>query len=573
MNKYRPLILTVAIIAAALLAYGLFTLPRSQSADAEGFSSARVVKDIEAISKEHHSVAHPVERAAVREYLVGRLNELGADTVCIFRYDSLVGPKNRHVEYMFDAYDILAEFTPLEASDDTTYLMMVAHYDSRYSQPFARDTVWSYGAADDGYGVGVILETVSELLEERENWNQGVKVLFTDAEEVGMMGMTAIWENDRHVFDNVGLMINVEARGPWGPALLFEACPGNEKVIDLYAEASRYPYTYSLTTVVYNYMPNFTDFTIVKDSIPGLNFSTITDVNHYHTHLDNFSNISERSIQHYGEQILPLTLQYVTGEEYSDKDALRAEKDAVNFTIPGMGLLNFSKTGYLVVNLAIFLLFLLLFALEGVRGRIKAANVFVKSAVVFGFALVSLIVGEIVAYVCGLIAGVQFKPFGIMQGIGFDNIAMIVSIVLMIAVSVLVYIAKRAKAMRSASGSMRANAGLNAARSHAFNALYGSLALVFLLSVVLLIALGENMMFLIPLAFATLAMILYHLTNLRVWLLAAIVLILLHAFSFYYALAMALTIGALGAVMMLAFFDVMILIPLADLYLMPSRKK
>ena len=94
-----------------------------------------------------------------------------------------------------------------------------------------------------------------------------------------------------------------------------------------------------------------------------------------------------------------------------------------------------------------------------------------------------------------------------------------------------------------------------------------------IVAVVLLIALGENMMFLIPLAFATLAMILYHMTNLRVWLLAAIVLILLHAFSFYYALAMALTIGALGAVMMLAFFDVMILIPLADLYLMPSRRK
>ena len=90
MNKYRPFILTLAIAAAALLAYGLFTLPRPQRADAEGFSSARVVKDIEVISKEHHSVAHPVERAAVREYLVGRLKELGADTVRIFRYDSLV---------------------------------------------------------------------------------------------------------------------------------------------------------------------------------------------------------------------------------------------------------------------------------------------------------------------------------------------------------------------------------------------------------------------------------------------------------------------------------------------------
>ena len=69
------------------------------------------------------------------------------------------------------------------------------------------------------------------------------------------------------------------------------------------------------------------------------------------------------------------------------------------------------------------------------------------------------------------------------------------------------------------------------------------------------------------------AMILYHLTNLRLWLPVAIVCILLHFFSFYYALAMALTIGALGAVLMLAFFDVMILIPMADLYIMPSKKK
>ena len=78
----------------------------------------------------------------------------------------------------------------------------------------------------------------------------------------GMMGMSAMWGNDRQEFDNVGLRINVEARGPWGPALLFEACPGNSKVMDLYASNASYPYTYSLTTVVYEFMPNFTDFTI-----------------------------------------------------------------------------------------------------------------------------------------------------------------------------------------------------------------------------------------------------------------------------------------------------------------------
>ena len=573
MNKFRPLVLTLAVIASALLAYGLFTLPSPKPADADGFSSARVVKDIEVLSKEHHSVAHPAERAAVREYLISRLNETGADTVQVFRYDSLVGPQNKHVVYTFDAYDVLAEYAPLKASDDTTYLMFVAHYDSRYSQPFARDTVWSYGAADDGYGVGVALETVSQLLKERDQWNQGVKVLFTDAEEVGMMGMKAIWENDRHVFDNVGLIINIEARGPWGPALLFEACPGNEKVIDLYASVAKYPYTYSLTTVVYGFMPNFTDFTIVKDSIPGLNFSTITDVNHYHTHLDNFSNISEKAIQHYGEQIVPVASEYVKSEEYTDKDALRADSDATNFSIPGLGLLNFSKTGYMIFNVCVFLVFLLVFALEGVRGRIKAGKVFRNSCIALGSALGFLVLGELVAFVCGKIAGVQFKPFGIMQGIMFDNAAMIVSVVLMTIVTIAVYWAGRSKVVRASSGSMRASASVNAAKHYAYNVLYGTLALLLVLSIALLLAIGETLMFIVPLCCATLAMVLYHLTNMRLWIPVAVVVILLHAFSFYFALSMALTIGALGAVMMLAFFDILVLIPLADLYLMPSKKR
>lgn len=571
MNKIRPIILTLAVILAGLLAYGLWTQPSPKPIDYEGFSAERVVNDIEVISKEHHSVAHPEERAKVREYLVERLEGLGADTVQIFRYDSLVGPQNKHVVYTFDAYDVLAEFPPLQASRDTTYMMFVAHYDSRYSQPVLKDTVWSYGAADDGYGVGVTLETVSQALKFRDQWKQGIKVLFTDAEEVGMMGMKAIWENDRQVFDNVGFMINIEARGPWGPALLFEACPGNEKVMELYDDAAKYPYTYSLTTVVYSFMPNFTDFTIVKDSIPGLNFSTIADVNHYHTDLDNFSNVSAKSVQHYGAQILPITKTYLTGEQYADKNSLRADSDATNFTIPLLGLFNFSKTGYLIINIAIFLLFLLVFALEGVRGRIKAAKVFKVSASVLGLAVAVLALGELVAYVCAAAVGAKFKPFGIMAGISFDNIAMIVTTAVIFLLTVWGYAILRKKAVMKTAGSMRASAGVAAASRYACNTLYGTLALMFMLSAVLVAVLGENLMFFVPLTFATGGLIFWRLTGWRFWLVASIALILLHAFSFLYALAMALTIGAYGAVAMLAFCDFMVLIPLADLYMMKTK--
>lgn len=573
MNRLRPFILVVVVLSAAFLAYGLWTVPSPQPADAPGFSADRVVKDIEVISREHHSVAHPEERARVREYLISRLQGLGADTVRTFEYDSLVGPENKHVVYTFDAVDVLAEFPPLQASDDTVWLMMVAHYDSRYSQPMPKDTVWSYGAADDGYGVGVILETVSQALKQREHWKQGVKVLFTDAEEVGMMGMKAVWNNDREVFDNVGLMINIEARGPWGPCLLFETCPGNEKVMSLYSDAAGYPFTYSLTTVVYGFMPNFTDFTIVKDEIPGMNFSTIADVNHYHTDLDNFSNISPKSIQHYGEQVLPITMKYLTSSEFGDKDYFKSESDTVNFTIPVLGLFNFSKTTYLVINIVLLVIFLLLVALETIRGRLKIGKALKNAAFVLLAAVGVLAAGEVVAFVSAKVAGAVFKPFGVIFGITFDNAAMVISTVVLAFVVLAVYLVRRKTAIRMVAGSMRKNAAVSAAAHHAYDVLYGTLILMAVLSLALVLALGENLMFFIPLFCATLAMVLYHLTSIKEWLVLAIGVILLHAFSFLYALAMALTIGAYGAVAMLAFMDIMVLIPLADLYILNVRKR
>ena len=227
---------------------------------------------------------------------------------------------------------------------------------------------------------------------------------------------------------------------------------------------------------------------------------------------------------------------------------------------------------YKVVNVIVFILFLLALAFEGVRGRLNASKVFKSSLTVLGLGVGMLVLGELVAYLSAVICGAKFKLFGVIYGVTFDNIAMIVSVALMAAVCVLVYLRGRAAAVRKTSGSMRASAASNAVAKYAANKVYGTLALMFVLSAVLLFTLGENLMFFIPLAFGTAALILYRLTSLKVWLLAAIALILLHALSFLYALAMALTIGAFGAVAMLAFFDIMVLVPMADMYLSADKK-
>ena len=76
MNRIRIALLAVVVILVGLVAYGWFSRPAVQDAASSAFSAERVVNDIEVISRNHHSVAHPQERAAVRDYLEGRLREM-----------------------------------------------------------------------------------------------------------------------------------------------------------------------------------------------------------------------------------------------------------------------------------------------------------------------------------------------------------------------------------------------------------------------------------------------------------------------------------------------------------------
>lgn len=148
----------------------------------------------------------------------------------------------------------------------------------------------------------------------------------------------------------------------------------------------------------------------------------------------------------------------------------------------------------------------------------------------------------------------------------YDNVAMIATVALLAVIVSVIYLWRRRAAAQQCTNSIRESAKSVAINLYTTNKLYGALLLLCLLSLILLIALGENLMFFIPLTAATAALLLYRATRLKVWLLAAIAITLLHAFSFPYALAMALTIGALGAITMLAVCDILVLLPLADLY-------
>ena len=530
MKTYRSLILTLSIALSALVAYGVFfSMPSPKDVDAEGFSSARVVKDLEVIAQEPHSVAHPGARDRLLNYLTERLEKLGGNP------QTYVYPNITSRKFTFDAKNLLAEFPPLKASSDTTYLLMMAHHDSRYPWKLMGDTVTALGAVDDGYGLGIILESIHQALKYRKEWNQGIKVLFTDAEEVDLQGMKAAHQYNKEIFDNVGLILNIEARGPFGPALLFETSPGNERLVKLYADHARYPFGYSITNMVYQQMPNGTDFNIVRDSIAGFNFSPVQDINHYHTDLDNIHNISEKTIQHYGEQIMPLMKEYLTNKEYAEKNYFLAEEDVIYFSIPLLGTFHFPKNTYWLLNIGVFFLLLhLMFK----QNNLPWKTILKPSGITIALGLGWIVVGEVIAWLSALSVGARFKLFGTVQGIPFDNAVILLSVLILVM------------------GMVRFVQNL-----------YASLFTLMLLSFIALIIAGENMMFFIPLCIGTLSVMLWQATSSRIFPLLGVCLILLHAFSFVYIIAMALTIGALGLVLLVAFCHLIVVIPLAKLYL------
>ena len=523
---------TVILLSAIVsLGWGLF------HSSTDGCSVANVVDDIRAISSEPHSVAHAKEREAVRDYLRSRLTDLGCEPK-VYSYLA-----NEALGFRFDMHNVYAEVSPM-CDSAATSLMLVAHYDSRYPWLLRGDTAISLGAADNGYGVGVVLETLRLALERRDEWHQGVKILFTDAEEVGMLGMKAAYAHNRELFDRVGLVINVDARGTYGPALLFETSRGNTKLMDLYARSAAYPFTYSLINIVYRYMPNATDFTIVMDSLPGLNFATVADINHYHTSLDNVGNISLRSIGHYCSQIIPVALDYLTDEAYSDKDALKSDVDDICFAVPLLGLFIFSQAGYIVVNV-LFLIALIFYLIYEARAARTAPLPIVASF--FMQLLASLLlfgVGLALSWGCATLEGLRYKPMGMLVGVGYDNLAMVLSMIVLVA-AMIAAVAWRRRIVAVAT------------------MLCATLLLMAVLSTALYIFAGENFILLYPTVVALAGVVLWRLSSYRAFLWIAMAAVTLHAFSFLFVLAMSLTVGALALLLFLAFYYIMLLLLLA----------
>jgi Peptidase family M28 len=250
----------------------------------------------------------------------------------------------------------------LDGVESGASVLLAAHYDSVPAGP---------GASDDGAGVAAVIE-IARALKSAPVPRHSVIILIDDGEEAGLLGARVFVAQSPWAKD-VRAAVNLEARGTSGPSMMFETGSANYWAVKLYSQHAARPATSSIFYQVYKHLPNDTDFTVFKASgYQGVNFAFIGDVNHYHTPLDNFENADPRSLQHHGENALPMMLAL------ANSDLSPPVKEAVFFNLFERYVI-FWPAGW-SLPIATFALILLLFEI----GWLIAKNRLLPSALLWG---------------------------------------------------------------------------------------------------------------------------------------------------------------------------------------------
>jgi len=294
-GDWRIPALVTALVIGALLAWGAARTPRPLPADAPEavFSAGRAMVDDRAMAARPHPIGS-AEAGLVRSYLMQRMQFLGlqprtatGEAVEVPRWAKSGFAVGARVENLVGI---------LKGTDPSLpAVALMAHSDSVPGSP---------GAADDAAGVVSALEVVRALKTAGPH-KRDVVVLVTDGEEAGLLGARAFFASDDPLLPHIGEIVNLEARGGGGRVNMFQTGDRDGGHIALFGRAVGDSNANSLTSEVYKYMPNDTDFTVSRNKgLPGFNFAFIGEEFDYHSPSSTTDALDQGALQHMGDQAL-----------------------------------------------------------------------------------------------------------------------------------------------------------------------------------------------------------------------------------------------------------------------------
>ncbi len=297
----RLLWLVGSLALALLMAVLTLQVPAPVGAGAPTttFSAGRAMADVREIARRPHPVGS-ADHARVRAVLLQRMAALGLQTATQAGALSPAAVRRLEREGGSAAGVELTNLVGVLPGRDPRLpaVALMAHYDTVPD---------SAGAADDTAGVAAVLEAV-RAIRARGPAERTLVVILTDGEELNLDGARAFW-GGHPLRDRIGAVVNLEARGGGGRAMMFETGRGNAETISLFARAGARATggvsSNSLAVFVYEAMPNGTDFTIPKDrGVQGINLAFIGRPEQYHAPAATPDALDQGSVQHIGSQAL-----------------------------------------------------------------------------------------------------------------------------------------------------------------------------------------------------------------------------------------------------------------------------
>jgi len=255
---------------------------------------------------------HPVdsdENDLVRDRLLAEIRDIGFEPAARDDF-SCRSIRQRNVVSCARVRNVVFRAGP----DAGPAILVASHYDSVAAGP---------GASDDGSGVAASLEIAAILKARRPVYP--VIFLFTDGEEQGLLGAHSFVRKDP-LAPTISAVINMEARGTAGPAILFETSEPNGRDLQAVLRRTKRPVGNSLATDIYKMLPNDTDMSeFLSLDIDATNFAFSERLPLYHTPRDNLANLDRRSLSHIGTNALSALDGFLrnftegrTGEEGED---------------------------------------------------------------------------------------------------------------------------------------------------------------------------------------------------------------------------------------------------------------
>ncbi|OXG17593.1 hypothetical protein C367_05083 [Cryptococcus neoformans Ze90-1] len=173
-------------------------------------------------------------------------------------------------------------------------ILLGSHIDSTMPSP---------GASDDGIGVGVMLDTARILIERKEAFDGAIIFVWNGGEETLQDG-SHLYSTEHSTASTVKAMINLEAAGSTGGALLFQAT--SKEMIEAYVHAP-FPRGTVIAADVFasGILMSDTDFGQFEKylDVSGLDMAIVGHSYFYHTHRDTAKHLEKGTAQHFTSNI------------------------------------------------------------------------------------------------------------------------------------------------------------------------------------------------------------------------------------------------------------------------------